>query len=65
MFSTVQGMGMQQVKIDKAYVIGTNGYNPRIYEWTAANGMKCIALFSSSNEASNPAMQCSYPLQTK
>ena len=61
LLSTLQGVAMDKVKIDHEYVIDTNGYNPRIYEWTTKSGMKCIALFSSSSKSSAPALQCQYP----
>ena len=58
MWSTMQGLSMDKKKLTSQYVIDTNGYNPRVYEFDTVNGMKCVIVFSSSNEGSSPAMQC-------
>ena len=46
------------VQATAAYTIETPGYNPRVYEWTTAQGDTCIALMTSSDKSSAPAMSC-------
>ncbi|MGD8305879.1 MAG: hypothetical protein PVF17_04430 [Ignavibacteria bacterium] len=60
MFSTVEGLTMKEKKIDTKYTIDTNGFNPRVYEFTPVTQPKytCIIVFSSSNDSSVPVMQC-------
>jgi len=60
MWSTVSSLGMKEVHKDAEYKIDTAGFNPRIYEFTTITEpkMKCVLIFSSSNENSSPTMQC-------
>jgi len=59
LWSTASGLAMKEKKADAEYTIDTSGFNPRVYEFTTADGKhKCIVVFSSSNENSSPTMQC-------
>lgn len=60
LFSVAASMGMQTVKPDAEYKVSTSGFSPRVYEFTTKTQpyMRCIVLFSSSNENSSPTMQC-------
>ena len=65
MFSTLEGLGMKEIKPDYTYTIDTAGINPRIYEWTPKSNpnITCIVIFGNS-KAAIPAMQC-FPKNNK
>jgi hypothetical protein len=60
MFSTVSGMIMDEKKPNYAYTVDTNGFNPRVYEFTPKSNPNyvCIYTFISGDKTVNTTMQC-------
>lgn len=61
MYSTVVGMTMEEKKPNSAYTVDTNGFNPRVYEFTPKGnpGYICVYTFISGDKgAANTALQC-------
>lgn len=60
MFSTVSGMLMEEKKPVAAYTVDTNGFNPRVYEFTPKGNPNyiCVYSFISGEKTVNTTMQC-------